>query len=205
MSPLPSRFFSLPGAVVAFIATLPLASALRAQPGYAPPGAAAAVVASAQDLRAELKDLLPHNRLVGKGRLTYWGFQVYDARLWATPGFSANNLAAQAFALELAYLRDFAKVDVAARSITEMRRSASIDEAQAKAWTAEMLRVLPDVKKGDRIMGLNLPGVGALFLVNGKPSGEIHDVEFARLFFGIWLSPNTSEPKLRSALLAGAV
>lgn len=205
MSPLPSRFFSLPGAVVALIATLPLAGALWAQPADAPAGAAAAVVASAQDLRAELKDLLPHNRLVGKGRLTYWGFQVYDARLWATPGFSANNLAAQAFALELAYLRDFAKVDVAARSITEMRRSASIDEAQAKAWTAEMLRVLPDVKKGDRVMGLNQPGLGALFLVNGKPSGEIHDVEFARLFFGIWLSPNTSEPKLRSALLAGAV
>ncbi|MES2363506.1 MAG: chalcone isomerase family protein [Pseudomonadota bacterium] len=205
MSPLPSRFFSLPGAVVALIATLPLAGALWAQPADAPAGAAAAVVASAQDLRAELKDLLPHNRLVGKGRLTYWGFQVYDARLWATPGFSANNLAAQAFALELAYLRDFAKVDVAARSITEMRRSASIDDAQAKAWTAEMLRVLPDVKKGDRVMGLNQPGLGALFLVNGKPSGEIHDVEFARLFFGIWLSPNTSEPKLRSALLAGAV
>lgn len=204
MSPLPSRFFSLLGAVVS-IATIPFAGALLAQPGHTPAGAAAPVVANAQDLRAELKDLLPHNRLVGKGRLTYWGFQVYDARLWATPGFSANNLAAQVFALELAYLRDFARVDVAARSITEMRRSASIDEAQAKAWTAELLRVLPDVKKGDRIMGLNRPGVGALFLVNGKPSGEIRDVEFARLFFGIWLSPNTSEPKLRSALLAGAV
>ena len=39
--------------------------------------------------------------------------------------------------------------------------------------------------------------------MNGKPTGEIRDAEFARLFFGIWLSPKTSEPELRAALLAG--
>lgn len=35
-----------------------------------------------------------------------------------------------------------------------------------------------------------------------KVVGEVADPEFARLFFGIWLSPNTSEPALRQALLA---
>ena len=160
---------------------------------------------SAEDQRAELKDVLPQNRLVGKSRLTVWGFEVYDARLWAPPGFKADSLTSQSFALELAYLRDFANRDVAERSIKEMRRSAAISEAQAKVWIAEMLRVIPDVKKGDRVMGVHRPGGGALFLVNGKPSGEIRDAEFARLFFGIWLSPKTSEPKLRTALLAGAV
>ena len=35
-----------------------------------------------------------------------------------------------------------------------------------------------------------------------KVVGEVADPEFARLFFGIWLSPNTSEPSLRQALLA---
>lgn len=162
-------------------------------------------VMATEDVRAELKDVLPQNRLIGKSRLTIWGFEVYDARLWAQPGFKADNLSSQPFALELAYLRDFANTDVAERSIKEMRRSAAISEAQAKAWIAEMLRVIPDVKKGDRIMGVHRPGGTAMFLVNGKPSGEIRDTEFARLFFGIWLSPKTSEPKLRSALLAGAV
>lgn len=158
-----------------------------------------------EDQRPEIGNLLPQHQLVGKSRLSVWGFQVYDARLWAAPGFKADNLAAQPFALELAYLRDFANGDVAERSIVEMRRSATISEAQAKAWTTEMLRVIPDVKKGDRIMGVNRPGVGAQFWVNGKPSGEIRDTEFARLFFGIWLSHKTSEPKLRTALLAGAL
>lgn len=157
-----------------------------------------------EDMRPELRDLMPEYRLIGKQRLTYWGFQVYDARLWALPGFKRDNFATQPFALELAYLRDFAAIDVAERSITEMRRSATISEAQAKTWTAGMVRVYPNFKAGDRVTGINKPGVGVSYLVNGTPTGDIRDVEFARLFFGIWLSPKTSEPKLRSALLAGA-
>ena len=85
---------------------------------------------------------------------------------------------------------------------------AVLDEGQGDAVPRQMLhqlqRVLPDIKKGDRVMGLNRPGLGAQFLVNGKPTGDIRDTEFARLFFGIWLAPNTSEPALRAALLAGA-
>ena len=187
--------------VMGIAALLFAAQSVSAQPADPTPQ----VVTTPEDLRAELKDVLPQNRLIGKSRLTVWGFEVYDARLWGAPGFKADNLTSQPFALELAYLRDFANTDVAERSIKEMRRSAAISEAQAKAWIAEMMRVIPDVKKGDRVMGVHRPGGGALFLVNGKPSGEIRDAEFARLFFGIWLSPKTSEPKLRSALLAGAV
>lgn len=166
-------------------------------------GALAAVMA-ADDQRPEIRELIPQYRLVGKGRLTFWGLQVYDARLWALPGFSADNLASQTFALELAYLRGFENKAVAERSITEMRRTAVIGEEQAKAWITEMIRVVPNTRAGDRVTGVNRPGAGALFLLNGKLTGEIRDPEFARLFFGIWLSPKTSEPKLRSALLAGA-
>ncbi|MES2190020.1 MAG: chalcone isomerase family protein [Pseudomonadota bacterium] len=179
------------------------APSLFAQTAEAP-GTATAPAMAPEDMRAELKDVLPDYRLIGKQRLTYWGFQVYDARLWALPGFRKDNIASQPFALELAYLRDFDAIDVAERSIIEMRRSAAISEVQAKSWIAEMVRVYPDFKKGDRVTGINKPGTGAAYLVNGKSTGEIRDVEFARLFFGIWLSPKTSEPKLRSALLAGA-
>ena len=176
----------------------------QAPDASAVPSSGPPAVMAPEDQRPEIRDLIPQYRLVGKGRLTVWGFQVYDARLWARPGFSADNLAAQTFALELAYLRGFEKTAVAERSITEMRRSATIGEEQARAWTVEMVRVLPNTKAGDRVTGVNRPGSGVLFLLNGKPTGEIRDAEFARLFFGIWLSPKTSEPKLRNALLAGA-
>ena len=158
-----------------------------------------------EDTRPELKDLLPQSSLVGKGRLTFFGLQVYDARLWSVPGFKADNFSIYPFALELSYLRDFKNRAIAERSIHEMRRSADISDAQAATWIEQMMRAYPDLKKGDRVMGINKPGIGAAFLVNGKPTGEIRDAEFARLFFGIWLSPKTSEAKLRSALLAGAL
>ncbi|MDB5892032.1 MAG: hypothetical protein JWP47_2863 [Polaromonas sp.] len=180
------------------------AIACAQQPTPAAPAAQAPAPLAAADTRPELKDLLPEQRLVGKTRLTVWGFQLYDARLWAPPGVTAAQLPGRPFALELAYLRHFDNNDIAARSLVEMRRSASISRAQADDWTAAMLRVFPNVKKGDRIMGVNQPGVGALFLVNGKGAGEIRDTEFARLFFGIWLSEKTSEPEMRDALLAGA-
>jgi hypothetical protein len=84
-----------------------------------------------------------------------------------------------------------------------MRRSAVVNDAQEAKWLLEMQRVVPDVKTGDRILGIHKPGIGAEFWVNGKPVGEIQDAEFARLFFGIWLSPKTSEPQIRTLLLGG--
>ena len=57
------------------------------------------------------------------------------------------------------------------------------------------------MRAGDRITGVHLPGEGARFFVNGRLQGELRDADFARLFFGIWLSPRTSEPALREALL----
>ncbi len=194
--------------LLAALAGAVFASAALAQPAspanpVSPP--AAGSTAAADDYRPELKEALPQAaRLIGKARLTVWGFQVYDARLWAPGGFVAGNYATHPLALELAYLRGFEAVDVAERSLQEMRRSTPISDARAAQWTAEMLRVIPDVRKGDRILGVHRPGVGAAFWINGKAGGEIRDAEFAKLFFGIWLSPRTSEPRLREALLAGA-
>ena len=180
------------------------ASAALAQPAETRTESISAAPAPAEDNRPELAGVLPQSRLVGKTRLTVWGFQVYDAKLWVQAGFRPENFGTQPFALELAYLRDFASKDIAERSITEMRRSASISDEQAAAWITQMQRVIPDIKKGDRIMGVHRPGAGATFLVNGKAAGDIRDAEFARLFFGIWLSTKTSERKMRSALIEGA-
>ena len=175
-----------------------------AQPASANDAAAATVATQRSEVRPELTGALPQAQRIGTGRLVVWGFQVYDARLWAQPGFRAANFDRAPLALELSYLRAFKAEEVAERSIKEMRRGQPVSDAQASRWIADLLRVIPDVRTGDRVMGVHQPGVGAAFWVNGKNTGEIQDAEFARLFFGIWLSPNTSEPKLRDALLAGA-
>ena len=178
--------------------------AALAQPSSANDAAAATVATQRSEVRPELTGALPQAQRIGAGRLTVWGFQVYDARLWAQPGFRAAHVDRTPLALELSYLRAFKAEEIAERSIREMRRSKPVSDAQAARWTADLLRVIPDVRTGDRVMGIHQPGVGAAFWVNGKNTGEVQDAEFAKLFFGIWLSPNTSEPKLRDALLAGA-
>ncbi len=166
--------------------------------------AATAAATQAASVPAEVLQALPQAQALGQTRLRVWGFQIYDARLWVAPGFRAQRFDQHGTALELTYLRAFASADIAARSITEMRRSADISAAQAAQWQQEMQRVFPDIKAGDRLLGVHKPGVGASFWFNGKPAGDIADATFARLFFGIWLSSRTSEPAMRTALLAGA-
>jgi Chalcone isomerase-like len=138
--------------------------------------------------------------------MRFLGFQIYRASLWVTPGsgpgFSGNSYAQNKFALELRYLRNFQGADIAKRSIAEMRRQDSFDVQQAERWEQQMRALFPNVQAGDRITGMHVPDTGAVFYGNGKLLGEIRDPLFARLFFGIWLSPQTSEPALRQELLS---
>lgn len=137
----------------------------------------------------------------GKSRFTYFGFEVYDATLWTSPAFQPTAAHDHELALELQYWRNFEAKDIAQRSIQEMRRIAKPSASQEQAWMVQMLRVFPNIRKGDRLLGLQRPGQAAEFWHNGQPRGEIADPEFARLFFGIWLSPRTSDPAFRERLL----
>ena len=141
-------------------------------------------------------------KLAGTARLRFWGLDIYQARLWVRPGFHAPDFARHPFALELEYQRSFTRAEIAARSIEEMRRIGRFSDAQADEWQTALRAALPDVKKGDRITGLNQPGGVTRFLLNGQAFGEVRDAAFSPLFFGIWLSPATSEPALRQSLLA---
>ena len=136
-------------------------------------------------------------------RLRVWGFEVYDARLWTPRGFRHSQAMQQAFALELQYLRKLEGAAIASRSIDEMRRVGSFTDAQPQAWLTAMREMFPNVSAGERITGINLPGEGVEFWVNGQRVGVVKDVNFARLFFGIWLDERTSEPKMRAQLLQG--
>ena len=136
-------------------------------------------------------------------RLRVWGFEVYDARLWTPVGFRHSQYPQFPFALELQYLRKLEGAAIASRSIDEMRRVGSFSDTQAQSWLVAMRGLFPNVGAGDRITGVNLPGAGAEFWVNGQRVGVLKDVAFARLFFGIWLDERTSEPKMRAQLLQG--
>ena len=152
---------------------------------------------------AEVSAAWPQARLVGSGQLRFMGFRIYDARLWAPATLSADSWPTQPFALELVYARTLQGAQIATRSLDEMRRQGQPDAATAQRWLAAMQAAFPDVKDGDRLTGLHLPDEGARIFHNGSLRSEWREPPLARRFFGIWLSPQTSDPALREALLGG--
>ena len=154
-------------------------------------------------LPPEISQELPGARLQGSGRLTYFGLHVYDARLWVDDRFDPARFAALPLAIELDYARTLYGKLIAERSLTEMKKVGDVPDAKAEAWLADLTRLFPDVNKGDRITGIQQPGEAARFFVNGRARGDVRDPAFVPLFFGIWLSPRSSEPKLRQALIGG--
>ena len=140
--------------------------------------------------------------LQGQGRLRFMGLQVYDIRLWTTePGLPPDAWTRKPLALEIEYARELQGRRIAERSLEEMRRAGPIAGEAAERWLQAMLQFFPDVRPGDRITGVQRPDGVVRFFVNGQLRGEKRDADFARRFFGIWLAPVTSEPRLRAALL----
>jgi hypothetical protein len=167
----------------------------------AAPAAVWATAAASTAPPAEVSAALPGALLRGQGRLRYFGLHIYDAALWSLAPVLPGNVLDAALALELRYARKLAGSAIAQRSIDEMKRVGDFTEADGQRWLDAMQQAFPDVKAGDRITGVHRPGVGAAFFVNGKATAEVRDALFAQLFFGVWLSPRTSQPALRAALL----
>lgn len=157
---------------------------------------------ASQSLPSIVTDDLPDTRTLtrrSEATLRFLGIKVYDIRLW-TPNrpYQPDQL----FALELTYDLSFKGADIARRSADEMRKVGYSDDAKLTRWTDTMLRIFPDVAKGDALIGVSVPGKEVRFYSRTRSVASVPDPEFARAFFEIWLSERTSEPRLRERLLA---
>lgn len=155
-----------------------------------------------------LRERWPDAQALGQAQLRFLGLDIYTASLWGRPAFNRHQPLAHEFALELHYHRALKGASIAERSIAEMRRQPAFDETRAAEWQAVMTRVFPDVRADDRLFGMHHPQASPMqsavsFGLNGQriAGGDISDALFARLFFGIWLAPETSEPQMRRRLL----
>lgn len=141
---------------------------------------------------------LPGLTLVGDTNFRFIGMKVYDIRLWAPDGRYAPD---KPFALELVYDMNFKGTDIAKRSIDEKRGQGYGPEDKLNRWYAEMAKIFPDIKPGDTLIGIHVPGKEARFYTRSKFIAAVADPEFSRAFFDIWLSEKTSQPGLRKRLL----
>ena len=136
--------------------------------------------------------------VLGQGQMRWFGLRLYSAELWSS---QAVFDPASTYALTLTYDRPFAGARLSSSSIDEMRRIGTSNEAVLARWQRYMDKVFPDVREGDALTGVFLPGKGAVFYLGSKLLGEVNDPAFATAFFGIWLDPRTRESALRLQLL----
>ena len=134
----------------------------------------------------------------GEAAMRFFGLKVYDVRLWTQMRPFTH---AEPFAVELVYDLAFKGKDIADRSVKEMRAQGISDETKLRRWGDEMIKCFPDIKQGDTLIGVSMPGKEARFYNREKLIATVPDPEFAKAFFDIWLSEKSSEPKLRSKLL----
>jgi hypothetical protein len=159
---------------------------------------AATCLLAASALHASTLPHLPNFEEVGSGTMRFFGLRIYDATLWSPGGVWSAN---QPYALELIYARSFDGAAIARRSIEEIRAQRAYPAATLARWEQQMRALFPDVKSGDRLTGVRMPGAGAAFYSGPRKLGQIDDEAFADAFFGIWLHPATSAPDLRARLL----
>ena len=159
----------------------------------------AAATLGARAEPAELAATIRAEQPYGEGSYKIVFITAYDAALWTdTQHWSMQS----PFALTLTYHMAFSSDDIVGRSLDEMKQDdPAIGDATLARYRTLMLPLFPAVKSGDEITGLYQPDGTTRFFLNGRPTGQIRDQNFAAAFFGIWLSPRTSAPDLRASLL----
>jgi Chalcone isomerase-like len=152
----------------------------------------------APEIVAGTMDPLAGWQFNNEAAMRYLGFKVYAIRLWR-PNETCRP--AEPFALELTYAMHFKGRDIVERSLDEMRQQG-VHGARLDRWRVAMSAIFPDVKPGDRLLGVAVPGQEARFYAGDRYLGVVQDAEFVAAFFDIWLSAKTSAPRVRERLLA---
>lgn len=137
-------------------------------------------------------------QLVGQARLKVLFWPVYDSRLYSLDG--AYHDGQRPLRLEIRYLRDIAAAELVENTQNEWQRLPPVP-AQSEQWLQQLAQMWPDVSAGD-VLDLQVGAHGrSAFRVNGQLLGVVDDPDFGQYFLSIWLSPQTSRPDLRLALI----
>ncbi len=177
-----------------------VAMALGAPPSLAMSGRLALQNPGVAAVAAGWREDLGPAQTLGEGDLRWWGLRIYHVRLI---GERLPVPANSPFALELTYFRSFSRERIASASIEEMQRlrADTVTPAQLARWRQILDHCFVDVREGDQLTGVYLPGHGVRFYRGEQLLADVDDDAFARAFFGIWLDPRARDPGLRARLL----
>lgn len=136
--------------------------------------------------------------LVGEARLTFLFWSVYDSRLYSLDGQYSDGQ--RPLRLEIQYLLDVDSDDLVSRTLAEWQHQ-QLQHPRQQQWALQLATIWPDIREGD-VLALELDDQGGnIFYLNGQRLGGVDDAAFGAQFLAIWLSPATSRPELRLALI----
>jgi len=150
---------------------------------------------------ATLASYEPGLRLVGQGKLNWFGISLYEASLWTTEGRFDQFTAHEKVALEIRYLKNIPASRLVDSARTEWSRLQLLEVEVIEKWCRQVAEIWPNVTPGDRITSVVSRGGATRFYVNDRFAGEIQDAEFGPMLLKIWLHPDTRSKSLRRSLL----
>ena len=154
----------------------------------------APALAAPQEVSSVIHAATPY----GAGKYAVLFITAYDAELWTdAPQWSMSA----PFALTLRYHIGFSSDYLINRTLREMKGvDPALSDADIARYKKAMAFFAP-ASSGDEMTMLYQPDQPVRFFKNGQPTGEVFEPGFAQDFFGVWLSPNTSDTDLRKSLL----
>jgi hypothetical protein len=142
-----------------------------------------------------------HLRRVGAGELRWLGRPIYQASLWTTQGSFTGYAAGKPVALSLWYEKNFSRDELLRITSTAWRLLGAVQPAQRDRWLASLRTFWSDVKPGDNVTTVVVPGHGTRFYDHRGLIGQIDDPEFGPAFLSIWLDSRSVVGDLRVQLL----
>jgi|SRR5271168_2198292 len=148
---------------------------------------------------AEIAKVIKADAPYGAGKMRVLLMTAYDASLWTDAAKWSMQVP---FALNVTYHFACTSGDIADRLLSEISHvNPGIASATLAHYRSMFAGFFPDAKSGDKMTALYTPDGTIRFFNDGQQTGQVHDASFAQAFFGVWLSPATSEPDLRQNLL----
>lgn len=142
-------------------------------------------------------------KVVGNAIFSVLFWDLYKSQLSTGSGKYPQSSNYDNLIYKIDYLKDVTAVDLVDYTIEQWQHLA-VSEQLYKDYLPQLKAIWPNIKAGDSL-ALVVKNNSSAFYYNGELLGAMDGENFAPLFLDIWLSKETSEPKLREQLLGRTV
>ena len=137
-------------------------------------------------------------KAVGKAMLGMLFFDIYTSEIKTRSGKYEKDI--RPIQLKISYERKITSQTLIQQTIKEWD-AQGIQKKGRQAWIKRLEEIWPTVMPSDTlIFEVNTLEENEFFF-NGNSIGGVEDFEFGESFLDIWLSPNTTRPKMRRDMI----